>query len=133
MYEGNLPAGASDDSNAPYNQRDLGTACATKNVVVYLSKVCCLETDNVVEDEDEDGKCVVPADNADWRLAFHTSNDNPIALFGVLKSMCESKIEDLKRIFADDPKKLKEMTTFYENIAKACEGWQIDELDIDDI
>ena len=133
MYEGNLPAGASDDSNAPYNQRDLGTACATKKVVVCLSKVCCLETDNVVEDEDEDGKCVVPADDADWRLAFLKSDDNLIGLLGALKSLCQSKVVDLKRIFADEPQKLKEMTTFYENVAKACEGWQIDELDIDDI
>lgn len=133
MYEGNLPAGASDDSNAPYNQRDLGTACATKKVVVCLSKVCCLETDDVVEDEDEDGKCLVPADDADWRLAFHKSNDNPIGLLSALKSICESKVVKLKELFADDPKKLKEMTRFYLNIAKACEGWQIDEIDIDDI
>lgn len=133
MLEGNLPAGAFDDSNAPYNQRDLGKASATKKVMIGLYKNCELETDNVVEDEDEDGKCLVPADDADWAEAFCQSDENPIALFNVLKSMCENKVEDLKGLFADEPKKMNEMIRFYQNIAKACEGWEVEYIDTDDI
>ena len=133
MYEGNLPAGASDDSNAPYNQRDLGTACANKKVYISLSNIVSIETANVVEDEDEDGKCIVPADDVDWREDYIQGGNTPLHLFALLKSMCENKIDDLKTIFKDDPKQLKRMTDFYSGAIKACEGWTMEELDIDDI
>ena len=133
MYEDNLPAGASDDSNAPYNQRDLGTACANKKVYISLSNIVSIETHNVVEDEDEDGKCIVPADDVDWKMDYLHQERTPLHLFGVLISMCENKIRDLEGLFKDDPKTLKEMTAFYKEIAEACKDWQIDEIDIDDI
>ena len=133
MYEGNLPAGAASDSNAPYNQRDLGTAFADKRVYISLSKIVSIETANVVEDEDEDGKCVVPADDVDWKMEYLHQERTPLHLFGVLKSMCENKIEDLKGLFKDDPKQREKMIAFYKDIAEACDGWQIEEIDIDDI
>ena len=133
MLEGNLPAGASGDSRAPYNERDLGTAFADKRVYISLSKIVSIETYNVIEDEDEDGKCIVPADDVDWREDYIQGGNTPLHLFALLKSMCENKIEDLKTIFKDDPKQLKKMTDFYSGAIEACKGWTMEELDIDDI
>lgn len=132
MYEGNLPAGASDDSNAPYNERDLGSAIAMKRVTLCLTNIVEIETYDVVEEEDEDGKWIAPAKDADWVSAYNNCN-NPIALLGVLKSMCENKIKDLNEIFKDDPKKCAQMTKFYAEVKAACEGWKMEDIEIDDI
>ena len=133
MLEGNLPTGAADDSRAPYNQRDLGTACANKKVYISLSNIVTIETHNVVEDEDEDGKCIVPADDVDWKMEYLHQERTPLHLFGILQVFCENKIEDLKEIFKDDPVQCKERIAFYKGIMDACENWQIEEIDVEDI
>lgn len=125
------------DSNAPWNEHPELTATETKKVLVTLTNVVEVETSEVVEDEDEDGRCVIATKDADWCKAYEEDEFRLPKMLNLLADIAIEKAGIYENEYKKLPYNSRERASSYHkwqywrNVAEHCKGWKIEDIDID--
>lgn len=125
------------DSSAPWNEREPESATERKKVCLYVTKEMELETYDTETDEDEGHEITVARDDADWHQAYKDNGFNLTSLLGTLMQIAEEKAADIEKAtpkgLTHNCKMMRAEAQHWRKIAEACKGWQVEEIEIDDV
>ena len=127
------------DSNAPWNQHEPEPVTERKKVMLCVTKLMDLTTYDTEMEEDEGHEVAVARDDADWHQAYEDDELNLSELLRILGSLAGCRIKELERDCQDLSIPLTARHQKYpkllhwRRIAEACKGWEIEEIDVDDI
>ena len=128
------------DSSVPWNQSsDKLTASATKNVMITLSNVVDIETNEVEEDEDEDGHYIIPSKDANWYRAYEEDKFRLPKMLDLLADIATEKAKnykaeyDLSKIGSKERTNNYKQWQYWHEVAEHCKGWKIEDMEISEI
>lgn len=117
----NYPAGAEHDPSAPYNWEEYPEREFNVTVEVVVSKSHSLTGSYYVE-EDEEGSCIV-CNEEDWRRRYEEQCHSIPHLLDELKRYAEAELRETK-----DSSRRAEL----KGIIADCEGWEVEEVTINE-
>lgn len=128
-----------NDSDAPWNQREPAPVSFDKKVNVYLSKEMELSTTYYEEHVDCDGNhyCTESRGETNWESEFKQEHMGIPELLEVLEKQAQIHMAEIERDikhmdpFISPQSKLSEYRR-WEKILKDCQGWKVEEIEIDD-
>ena len=122
-------------SRAPWNQSEPESVTARKKVYLTVSKEMDLTTFDTEMDEDEGHEVFIARKDADWEKAYKADLLNLDCLLAILKKEATHNIDYYKRRLDDASgfvaKGLKNEIAKWEEVSKACDGWNIEVEDVE--
>lgn len=114
------PAGAYNDPNAPWNEVELPYIEVDCDVTVTMTKVQRVETNNYIVDEF--GVNYIEDGCADFEQQIKENEFTIPDLLKVLETYAKEELasENCKR------------KQYLEGLIEACQGWEMEELEVDD-
>ena len=113
----NLPAGAVNDTSAPYNEQKVPEKEFEIDVTVVLTKTCTVKTNDYIPDGDD-----ADTYNTDWNKAYKDSHLTLPQMLEELKRYVEREIDERVAIGQEVPDKLRQLLL-------DTRGWEEVELD----
>ena len=121
-----FPAGAFNDQNAPFNEPLVPEMNFNLSVGVTLSRNVEITTNNYTpEFDDEDGRTYANTENTEWVDEYKEKCYTIPELLETLKSYVK---QDLERYKGSRHEKIK-----LKEILDACDGWTVEELEVEEI
>lgn len=139
------PAGAENDSNAPYNEVEVPEKKFEVLASQTLSKSTSIITNQYIPgasgvdyDSDDEGGCVAvgyqePDDtsNVNWRQEYHENHHyTPLELIAKFKEYLEKELDTLKDAEETNDNETKQKKRDIKHLIEECEGWTEDEIEI---
>ena len=139
------PAGAENDSHAPYNEVEVPEKEFDILVSQTLSKSTSVFTNNYIPgasgvdyDSDDEGGCVAigyqePDDTSDtdWKKEYReNSHYTPLELIAKFKDYLEKELDVLKDAEETNDAEVRRKKRDIKHLIEECEGWTDDETEI---
>lgn len=131
-----------NDSNAPWNQKEPTPVGFMKVAIVTLSKEVELETIAYEDHIDCDGNgyfSEIPGET-DWEQEFKDEHRTIPQLLEILEKRSEKELNGLKRFIkhierhnGEVPAHILAKMRELESIIKDCRGWRVEDIEIDDV
>ena len=129
-----------NDSDAPWNQREPEPVAFTKKVSVNISKVMPLHTTYYDEHVDCDGHWYATdeSDGTDFLEEFKFGHHSIPELLDILKKEAEGHLKALNSLIThqynnEAPEHILADKRKTESIIRDCSGWKEEDIDIDDV
>lgn len=118
------PAGAYSDPNAPYNEPMIPERDFEVSVAQVLTKEDTVKTDQYVQEyDDEDGHIYANTDDTDWEKVYEENNCTPKQLIDVCKKIAQWAV-------GNGTKNIDGI--HLPSIIEACDGWNVEELTVEE-
>ena len=118
MFEsGYYPAGAENDTRAPYNQEGQQQKDFTVLVSVTLEKSETITTDDYFSEIEDDGSEYISTTDTDWAAAYEKDCYTIPELLNELQALAKEQIERYRGLSRIERK--------YKNIIASAQGWKV--------